>query len=77
MSSTHGIIRGSTRIGRAEIMHETLGTGRSYSTVKRSSITNSIVFGEGQVSDSTLDDSVVGHHAEDRGFTGTPGQDWA
>ncbi|MCH7638666.1 MAG: NTP transferase domain-containing protein [Bacteroidetes bacterium] len=36
-----------------------------------STITNSIVFGEAQISNSTLDDSVVGHHAEIRGFSGT------
>ena len=39
--------------------------------IEGSTITNSIVFGEARVSDSTLDDSVVGRHAEIRGFSGT------
>ncbi len=41
------------------------------SVIDGSEIANSIVFGDAQVSDSTLNDSVVGHHADVRGFSGT------
>ena len=34
-------------------------------------LSHSIVFGEARVSDSTLDDAVVGHQVEIRGFSGT------
>jgi len=38
--------------------------------IENSTIANSIVFGDARISNSTLDDSVVGHHAEVRGYSG-------
>ncbi|MEM6326977.1 MAG: sugar phosphate nucleotidyltransferase, partial [Bacteroidota bacterium] len=40
-------------------------------TVEGSRVANSIVFGDATVTDATLDDSLVGHHASVRGFAGT------
>ncbi len=40
-------------------------------TVVESAVRNTIVFGESTVDSSALDDSMVGHHADVRGFAGT------
>ncbi len=40
-------------------------------TVVESAVRNTIVFGDASIDSSALDDSLVGHHAEVRGFAGT------
>ncbi|WP_420457210.1 sugar nucleotidyltransferase [Rubrivirga sp.] len=40
-------------------------------TVVESAVRNTIVFGDASIDSSALDDSLVGHHADVRGFAGT------
>ena len=40
-------------------------------SVENSTVTNTIVFAEGAVRDSTLDEALVGHHATVAGYTGS------